>query len=791
MANKVFSEGATMVRASLFLEDRIKKDKEIGYVSLKTIQKIKSEKINQDKISNFFEIDCKSIKTAYEELYPASNENQIKGYIQGIKSDPFGILLSCYFQIKIWSVVQRNAPIWFFDATGCILKDIPGKSKTLLFSIVCHDVSSKTIIPVADFFTNSLSTRTIANFLNEIKDLFEANIDTRVECRFPKIVVLDFTWANINAFLEAFNRVSIFQYLKWAEELIINGNFKIYNLMPVKVMICCTHFLKIIIVKLKKKLKQNEIFCSKDFIFSFTLLQNSRSFKEFKDILIDLFYIYNSKFLSENLIERTIRIEQKIKKREKDDLNFEISNESENSVFLFEEFTIGSLKKDSPFTKYFNSLFLIHQKNLDLHEKSGFLINKYYNPELFKLCEETLYILPLWTGILLSFENFKYGDGSRISNNPVEGHFNNLRNNILKINKKQKMIRKLMPSQYISRVFKYILFKYYEVFDSEYEKTFTQRALSRKTGDKFNEKWSHDNNCFYREKGFYYKPNESFLHLKEINSVIRVSEKNKKNLKRIDFFKSFLPKNGGYLNDKKISISNTCSIDYFLLIISYLWFNNSYYSTLKTKERGNSLYDDFEITSNYITDGEWMEARLEWVKRINLKPKSANNEIFYDCMLSVFDSFYLEYSEIQQFSWNEKMLKRKKENILVLDSKFLDNKNKRCQSYLEKKRKCDYLLEISETKFVFGFPALLIIINNYNEADVKNLPREIFLKKERYLLFGANLHSENHFKFLLFEDDKFYLIDNLDTTNFIAKESVDGWQITNIFMNMSNATQNY
>ncbi|CAF0992528.1 unnamed protein product [Brachionus calyciflorus] len=533
-----------------------------GYITLNTIQKIKSEKVNKDKISNCFEIDSKSIKKAYDELYPAVQESRIKGFVQNIKSDPFGLLLLSNFQIKMWSIVQKNFPIWFFDATGCILKDIPGESKTILFSIVCHDVSKKTIVPLADFFTNNLGTRTISNFLSEIKELIERNIETRVENQFPKIVVLDFTWANINAFLETFNKVTIYQYLVWSKELIINANYK---------------------------------------------------------------------------------------------------------------------------------------------------------------------------------------------------------------------------------------------FDNEYLNRFPQSAFLQKSVKKFEEKWNHDKNRdFFREKGYYYKENESFIHLRNISSINEYFEKNNY-MNRLEFFKKFLPKNGGFIAEKNISIVNTCSIDYFLLIIGYLSYNNKYF--LRENNKQNNILELFINISAKITNGNWMEARLEWIHKINLKPKNVNNISIYNCMLSVFDSFYLDYSFVQQFYWFErclnkfckknnhkkqissifKMVKRRTEIFLALDTQFLVMNKKRCQAVLGNKKICNYNLETSETQFLNGFPVLLIVINNFKEADLINIPREIILKQEKYTLVGVNLHKENHFIFLVFSDEIFYRADNLSRDYLPQMDSVEDWKITNIF----------
>ncbi|CAF1034897.1 unnamed protein product, partial [Brachionus calyciflorus] len=378
MANKIIADGATQTKAELFLEKKISRDKEYGYVTLKTIQKIKSERINKDKVSNCFEIDSKSIKIAYDELYPSTDEKRIKGFVQSIKSEPFGLLLISNFQIRIWTIIQKETPIWFFDATGCILKDIPCQSKSILFSIVCHDTFKKVIIPFADFFSNSLSTRTISNFLGEIKDLIERNVDSRVENKYPKVVVLDFTWANINAFLETFNRVTIFQYLIWAEELIIKANFKVYN--------------------------------------------------------------------------------------------------------------------------------------------------------------------------------------------------------------------------------------YHDQFESDYIKNFTPTELLNRYTENSVEKWNYEKNeNFFREKGYYYNCTESFSDFKNINSVNENSEKNDKLMSRLDFFKTFLPKNGGFMEEKNISIINTCSIDYFLLMVGFLWYNNKHFP--KENNKKNNFFETFEKISSNITNGNWMDAR--------------------------------------------------------------------------------------------------------------------------------------------------------------------------------------
>ena len=131
---------------------------------------MKSERSNMDMISTIYEFDTKAAKASYDEIFESERLNGIKGFVQSIRSDPFGLLMTSNFQIKIWSIIQETAPILFFDATGSILKDIPGESKILLFSLVAHDPKNKIILPIGEFFTNSLTSRTVSNYLSEFKD---------------------------------------------------------------------------------------------------------------------------------------------------------------------------------------------------------------------------------------------------------------------------------------------------------------------------------------------------------------------------------------------------------------------------------------------------------------------------------------------------------------------------------------------------------------------------------------------------------------------------------------------
>ncbi len=51
----------------------------------------------------------------------------------------------------MWFEIQEVNAVWYFYATGCVIKDIKNQSMPFLYSIIMHDKKTKTLIPVAEF----------------------------------------------------------------------------------------------------------------------------------------------------------------------------------------------------------------------------------------------------------------------------------------------------------------------------------------------------------------------------------------------------------------------------------------------------------------------------------------------------------------------------------------------------------------------------------------------------------------------------------------------------------------
>jgi hypothetical protein len=94
--------------------------------------------------------------------------------------------------------------VWYIDATGSVLKRLKKQSMPFLYSIVSHDPSTKTIIPIAEFVSCSHGALAISNYLFHIKSLFSQNIKMKNKFIFAPIIVTDFSWALINSIHQAF-----------------------------------------------------------------------------------------------------------------------------------------------------------------------------------------------------------------------------------------------------------------------------------------------------------------------------------------------------------------------------------------------------------------------------------------------------------------------------------------------------------------------------------------------------------------------------------------------------------
>ena len=168
----------------------------------------------------------------------------------------------------MWKIVRNVNPIWFFDATGNIHRDINRQKKPFFYSLVCHDTNVKSIIPVAEFLSTANDQNTITKYLSEILTIFQKSTTRDL---LPNIIVTDHSWALINSVLKCFNSCDINLYINWCYEQIVRKNTE-SDSPKVILYLCSTHFLKNMIKKSNQAVGKKN---GKAFIFMFVLIQNS------------------------------------------------------------------------------------------------------------------------------------------------------------------------------------------------------------------------------------------------------------------------------------------------------------------------------------------------------------------------------------------------------------------------------------------------------------------------------------------------------------------------------------
>ena len=131
---------------------------------------------------------------------------------------------------------------------------------------------------------------------------------------------------------------------------------------------------------------------------------------------------------------------------------------TESNVFIDPDFK-QQIKKSSPFEDYFSKKIKLYQDQLKIRIENnlnlGLKLNEFYCPSLFNLLFNKLYLLPLWSGIIIAPYINHCKIDTRLTNNPVENWFSQVKNNIL-------LKKKVSTSEFTSTLYFRLLSDYYD-----------------------------------------------------------------------------------------------------------------------------------------------------------------------------------------------------------------------------------------------------------------------------------------------------------------------------------------
>ena len=103
----------------------------------------------------------------------------------------------------------------------------------MLYSFVVRDKENELVLPIAEFHTTSHSAVNLEDYMHRIIHIMQSNLN--LSCAFPKIIVVDFSWASINAILSQFNKCQTSHYLDACFKLLVLKEINEFTL-PVKVI---------------------------------------------------------------------------------------------------------------------------------------------------------------------------------------------------------------------------------------------------------------------------------------------------------------------------------------------------------------------------------------------------------------------------------------------------------------------------------------------------------------------------------------------------------------------------
>ena len=365
-----------------------------------------------------------------------------------------------------------------------------------------HDKDKKLICPIAEFFTTGHDSHTIRSYLDLVRNALEKSITT-YSYQVAPIVVTDFSWAIINAACNSFNNCTIDIYIKWCYDIIVSNKIWLFNSITTIISLCYSHFIKLVSKKIKKVKKYNSKLNNNKLrevaLYSCSALQQSTSIEEFNENIKDSFNIFNIKENCKKKKKSLLAIKDKIGKQSNgNDFFKNLQNEQkQKNILHLNNKQHTTLKKNSPFTVYFEKLLKRHKLNLNTkkHKTNKAELNIYYCPKIFKIIIQYIHLMPLWSGIMIGLwcklkPNIKELI-NRITNNPVENWFGQIKNAL-------NLFLPVMPSEYANVVYTLIdaIYELHPEFKRIQLKNYKNKNKDAKEG------WSKTKS-FPRKKGYF------------------------------------------------------------------------------------------------------------------------------------------------------------------------------------------------------------------------------------------------------------------------------------------------
>jgi hypothetical protein len=163
--------------------------------------------------------------------------------------------------------------------------------------MVCYDEIKNSIIPIFEFVTTDHTFINVSTYLAKIRKVFEKYSRAKNRFVIAPVIVTDFSWTLISSVLDAFNNLTVNEYLNLCFEILLDR--KDVNSIKTVIYLCAAHFIKLIIKKVKVAEPQLDDKVKREFVFAFSLLQNSTNLIEFENYFTHIIRVFNTQKFNE------------------------------------------------------------------------------------------------------------------------------------------------------------------------------------------------------------------------------------------------------------------------------------------------------------------------------------------------------------------------------------------------------------------------------------------------------------------------------------------------------------
>lgn len=350
------------------------------------------------------------------------DSHTILGYIQHISVLPLMITMYRETQLRLLVKLQKKGRvILHIDATGSVcakLKSLASDKRILYYAAVVANTKGSPPLPITEMVSNSHDIPSITNWLMRTIHSITAIHGRKIHVGLA--IVVDFSWALIQACLQAWNIISLAEYIKRCYAVVQFKSTASVIRQLTTLHICAAHMMKTVRDTMSEGVKDKKLL--QFFMFTFARLQNAATMKQAEELYKTMCVVYTSKYVTKNVKDNIIKLRNVVEKvADAKEMLPDKDAVSDENVVLFG----NTLRKESPFTKIFDACMPTNEPD---GKQKNYPLNTYYLENIFLTFHKRyMHLFPLFSGIMLQPERY----GSDMTLQPIEATVTRLSNSLV------------------------------------------------------------------------------------------------------------------------------------------------------------------------------------------------------------------------------------------------------------------------------------------------------------------------------------------------------------------------